>query len=159
MILKKGSGVFFTAIAAFWLFAPAAVLPARKDARPLIGKSCDPALTTLFTPRKPLLGRYEVCTDSRPLPELASDWKVESLESVDAFGTAGSVDRAALARLYGGTRAQVARGWTLTADRFETVTLVSPYPNARLTQLESGTLIIRWVCDRRRAECRIPDVR
>jgi hypothetical protein len=161
MILKKGSGVFFVAIASFWLHGSAVALPAQKDARPLIGRICDPALTTLFTPREPLLGRYEVCTDSRPLAGLASDWKVESLESVDAFGTAGSVDRAALARLYGGTRAQVARGWTLTADRFETVTLVSPYPNARLTRLEPGTLIIRWVCDRGDAACRIkiPDAR
>lgn len=161
MILKKGSGVFFPAIATLWLHASAADLPPQKDARPLIGRICDPALTTLFTPQKPLLGRYEVCTDSRPLAGLASDWKVESLESGDAFGMAGSVDRSALARLYGGTRAQVARGWTLTADRFETVTLVSPYPNARLTQLESGTLMIRWVCDRGQAGCKIkiPDAR
>jgi|KBSSwiStaDraftv2_1062776.scaffolds.fasta_scaffold666203_2 hypothetical protein len=163
MILKKGAGVFFAAIAALWLQASAAALPAQKDSRPPIGigRICDPALTTLFTPQKPLLGRYEVCTDSRPLPGLASDWKVESLESGDAFGMAGSVDRAALARLYRGTRAQVARGWTLTADRFETMTLVSPYPNARLTQLEVGTLMIRWVCDRGQADCKIkiPDAR
>jgi hypothetical protein len=167
MILKKGSGVCFTAlkigacvlflaITAFWLHVSAAVQRAQIDARPLF---CDPALTALFTPRQPLLGRYEVCADPRPLSALSSDWQVETLESADAFGAAGSFDRAALARLYRGARAQVARGWTETASRFESTTLVSPYPNARFTQLEPGTLVIRWICDGGLAACKMPNAR
>ena len=118
--------------------------------------ACDPALAVLFTPLRPVLGRYEVCTDPRPLTGIApADWVVEALEAADAFGGAGSYDHAALARLYGGRRAQVARGWTEAADRFEAVTLVSPYPNVTLTTLEPGTLIIRWICDHGGGECKM----
>ena len=113
--------------------------------------SCDPALAARFTPRRPLLGRYEVCTDPRPLEDVApAGWAVLALDPVDAFGAAGSYDRTALAHLYGGARARVARGWTDTADRFESLTFISPYPNAALTALEPGTLVIRWICDRRK---------
>ena len=39
--------------------------------------SCDPALAARFTPRRPLLGRYEVCTDPRPLEDVApAGWAV-----------------------------------------------------------------------------------
>ena len=118
--------------------------------------ACDPALAVLFTPQRPVLGRYEVCTDPRPLTEVApADWAVEALEAADAFGGAGSYDHAALARLYGGRRARVARGWTEAADRFEAVTLISPYPNATVTALEAGTLIIRWICDHGGGECKM----
>jgi hypothetical protein len=118
--------------------------------------ACDPALAVLFTPERPVLGRYEVCTDPRPLTEVApADWTVEPLEAADAFGGAGSYDHAALARLYGGRRARVARGWTEAADRFEAVTLISPYPNATVTTLEPGTLIIRWICDHGGGECKM----
>jgi hypothetical protein len=118
--------------------------------------SCDPVFAELFTPRRPVLGRYEACTDPRPLADIApADWVIEALEPADAFGGAGSYDHAALARLYGGRRARVARGWTETADRFEAVTLISPHPNATVTALEPGTLIIRWICDRGGAECKM----
>jgi hypothetical protein len=118
--------------------------------------ACDPAFARLFTPSRPVLGRYEVCTDARPLAEVApSDWIVESLEAADAFGGAGTYDHAALARLYVGRRPRVARGWTEDADRFEAVTLISPYPNATVTTLEPGTLIIRWICDHGGGECKM----
>ena len=122
--------------------------------------ACDPAFARLFTPSRPVLGRYEVCTDARPLTDVApSDWTIEALEAADAFGGAGAYHHAALARLYGGRRPRVARGWTEDADRFEAVTLISPHPNATVTALEPGTLIIRWILRPRRgrvqdAECR-----
>jgi len=116
--------------------------------------SCDPALTVLFTPPRPGLGRYEVCTTTDPLVEVAAGGPhygpTELLEPVDAFGTAGSYDRAALARLYGGTRVRVARGWMEYVDRFESVTLLSPYPDAALTRLLPGTMVIRWTTAVRR---------
>jgi hypothetical protein len=117
---------------------------------------CDPAFAALFTPLHPVLGRYEVCTDPLPLADIApADWTIEALEPGEAFGGAGSYDRAALAKLYSGRRPRVARGWTETADRFEAMTLISPYPNATVTTLEPGTLIIRWICDHGGAECKM----
>src|SRR6202008_3781996 len=65
--------------------------------------TCDPALAALWTPRHPQLGRYEVCTTSRALPEVADpSWKIESMAPLDALGAAGSFNRAAVTRLYGG---------------------------------------------------------
>jgi hypothetical protein len=104
---------------------------------------CDPALTALFTPRHPQIGWYEVCTSSEPLTG-----ETEALEALDAFGAAGPYDRAALARVYGGTRVQVARLWTASADRFVSVTRLSPYPDASFTHLLPGTMEIRWTLRR-----------
>lgn len=74
----------------------------------------------------------------------------EMLDPLDAFGAAGSYNRAALARLYAGKRVRVARGWMEYADRFESITLLSPYPDATLTRLLPGTMIIRWTAEVRR---------
>src|SRR5262245_1501570 len=114
---------------------------------------CDPELARLFTPLRPVLGRYEVCTTSAPLLDTArgegqEDPVVEELEPLDAFGSAGRYDRAALARLYGGRRVRVARGWKEEGRRFESVTLLSPYPDASLTRLHEGTMVIRWILSR-----------
>ena len=112
--------------------------------------ACDPALTVLFTPLRPGIGRYEVCTTTDPLEAIAAEaggphyGPSELLEPLDAFGAAGSYNRAALTRLYAGKRVRVARGWTQNADRFESVTLLSPYPNATLTSLLPGTMVITW---------------
>jgi hypothetical protein len=112
----------------------------------LAPSECDPALTALFTPSRPQLGRYEVCTTPEPLAAVARPgWKIEALAPLDAFGAAGPYDRAALTRLYGGRRATVARGWIRQDGRFESLTLISPHPNATLTDLRPGTLIIRYV--------------
>ncbi len=106
---------------------------------------CDPALAALWTPRHPQLGRYEVCTTLQPLADVADpSWTIESVAPLDAFGAAGSFNRAAVAQLYGGRRPAVARGWTTENGRFLSITLVSPYPNRELTALEPGTLIIRY---------------
>jgi hypothetical protein len=40
---------------------------------------------------------------------------------------------------------QVARGWTRAGDRFESITRLSPYPDASLTRLLPGTLEIRFI--------------
>ena len=155
MILKKSPRVW-TAVAG--LGAAAVLGWTSLAAAPSQGAAtaCDPAFARLFTPSRPVLGRYEVCTDVRPLAEVAPpDWTVEALEAADAFGGAGAYDHAALARLYGGRRPRVARGWTESADRFEAVTLISPYPNATITTLEPGTLIIRWICDHGGGECKM----
>src|SRR3954463_8765210 len=106
--------------------------------------SCDPALVPLFTPPHPHLGRYEVCTSPEPIQPLEGG-SVEALEALDAFGAAGTYDRPALARLYGGTRVNVARGWTLQGNRFESITRLSPYPDAALTHLLPGTLEVRFI--------------
>ena len=101
---------------------------------------CDPVLAALFTPVRPHVGRYEVCTAPEPLGEDS-----EALEALDAFGAAGSYDRAKLSRLYGGTRARVTRSWTRTSGEFISITRISPYPDATLTRLIAGTLEIRFI--------------
>jgi hypothetical protein len=117
---------------------------------------CDPGLAALFAPAAPRVGRYEVCTHAEPIEALVeaepADGRhfsaVEALESLDAFGTGGTYDRSHLARLYGGTRVRVAHGWKESADRFESYTLLSPYPDASLTHLNPGTMEIHWVLSR-----------
>jgi hypothetical protein len=64
---------------------------------------------------------------------------------LDAFGSGGAYDRSAVSRLYGGRLASVARGWFRDGERFESVTFVSPYPDATLSRLLPGTLIIRFI--------------
>src|SRR5262245_6596729 len=101
---------------------------------------CDEALAVLWTPRHPQLGRYEVCTTARPLPDIARGWTIETAPPLDVFGAAGSYDRAKVARLYRGRYPSVARGWLEDNGRILSMTLVSPYPNRELTALEPGTL-------------------
>src|SRR5262245_26826638 len=111
----------------------------------MIAQTCDPALAALFTPAHPQAGRYEVCVTSDPIETVADPmWKIEALEPLDAFGSAGRYDRFALSRLYGGRRARVARGWREHDGVLESITLISPHPNASLTSLDSGTMIVRW---------------
>jgi hypothetical protein len=117
--------------------------------------TCDAAFVTLFTPKSPADGRYEVCvTDEivlggRTLTESAHFAEPERLEPLDAFGNAGSYSRSRLVQLYGGRRVIVHRGWHEDGGRFESLTLLSPYPDATLTRLHSGTMIIRWISERR----------
>jgi hypothetical protein len=153
MILKKRAGVCL-AVAGLWAWSAAAASDFPQTGAGAV--SCDPAFAELFTPLRPLLGRYEVCADPRPLRDVApASWTVEALEPGDALGGAGSYNRAAVARLYGGTRPRVARGWTEDGDRFESVTYISPHPNAAVNTLEPGTLVIRWICDREGAQCKM----
>ena len=58
-------------------------------------------LTALFTPARPQLGRYEVCTTRESLAALVRpDWRIETVPPLDAFGAAGAY-AGALARLRG----------------------------------------------------------
>ena len=99
------------------IFMILAMLP--RPIAPAAPRSCEPALAALFTPPRPAIGRYEVCTTADPLESVVADggssgWyfgAIEALNALDAFGTAGPYDRSQLARLYGGVRARVARGW------------------------------------------------
>jgi len=116
---------------------------------------CDPLLGALFTPPRPELGRYEVCTTSAGLESAAADTgtgtqdiRIEALEALEAFGAAGPYNRAALARLYGGTRVRVVRRWQQRGHEFLSETLLSPYPDATLTRLNSGTMVIRFTLER-----------
>jgi hypothetical protein len=122
---------------------------------------CDPLLGALFTPPRPELGRYEVCTTSAGLESAAAETgtrgqevRIEALEALDAFGAAGPYNRAALARLYGGTRVRVVRRWQQRGNQFMSETLLSPYPDATLTRLNSGTMVIRFTLDREPREAR-----
>jgi hypothetical protein len=96
----------------------------------------------------PLMGVYEVCTTDEPigdrLLEGLQHGDIEALEALDAFSTAGSYRRSALTWLYGGRRVSVARGWSASADRIESITFLSPYPDASLTRLMPGTMAIRF---------------
>jgi hypothetical protein len=117
---------------------------------------CDPSLAALFTPPRPEIGRYEVCTGPQTIEAALADEgapgahvTIDALEPLDAFGRAGPYDRAALARLYGGNRVQVARRWRQRGDEFIAETLLSPYPDAALSRLHPGTMAIRWIVTRR----------
>src|SRR5437763_8541030 len=85
---------------------------------------CDPSLTALFTPQRPQLGRYEVCTTPDSIDAVAGDSPIEPLEALDGFGAAGPYSRSALARLYGGTRVRVARRWQQRGNEFVSETLL-----------------------------------
>ena len=106
--------------------------------------SCDPALTRQFTPPHSHLGRYEVCTSNAPI-QAVNGGAIEAVEALDAFGSAGTYNRPALARLFGGMRVQVARGWRAADGRLESITRLSPYPDPSLTRLLPGTMEIRFV--------------
>jgi len=120
----------------------------------------DATLTALFTPPHPRLGRYDVCTTPQSPDELVAEGAepdtpegvhygaVEALEALEAFGSAGPYDRSRLARLYGGTRVRVVRGWRTDSTRFESLTLLSPYPDRSLRHLVAGTMVIRFTVNR-----------
>ena len=130
------------------LLATQEVAPGR-DKLPI----CDDAFVALFTPGTTSSGRYEACVSESSIttgvqgiagPDLHLA-EAERLEALDAFGTSGSYSRARLTQLYGGRRVYVRRGWRETPTAFESVTLLSPYPDPTLTRLYEGTLIIRWI--------------
>jgi hypothetical protein len=115
--------------------------------------TCDAALAALFTPPRPVLGHYEVCTSAAPIERVIAarsprDAVVEVLSPLDAFGAAGPYDRSTVSRLYGGTRVKVARSWQQEGDRFLATTLISPYPDPTLMHLIKGTMEIRWTTTR-----------
>ena len=117
-------------------------------------EEADPAMTRLFTPAGAPAGIYgahrlpeAIDTVELHLRQLAGSpptegWAVEALAPLDAFGSDTPYDRARLARLYGGSRPRVARGWLALDGCRASVTLVSPYPDVTLSRLEPGTLAV-----------------
>ncbi len=70
-------------------------------------------------------------------------WSVKRLEVAEAFGASGPYEPTRLARLFNGKRAEVCRGPVVRDGRtVASVTLISPYPDATLSRLEPGTLVI-----------------
>jgi len=141
--LCKAVNVLTALAFAIWLVAAPA------DARvgaPAVDVSCDPGLAALYAPPHPQLGRYEVCIAAAQLDRVAHPaWPREQVGPLDALGTAGAYDRAAVARLYGALRPTVARGWVRRDGELESVTMISPVPNPTASRLEPGTLIIRLI--------------
>jgi len=110
-----------------------------------------PAYVRLFGPAGPRAAAYHVYVSPLPLhavldrltaePSLLrppGSWSPVAAPAVDAFGQTGAYDRSKLARLYGSTRATVARGPRAT----EAWTLISPYPSRDMDRLEPGTMLI-----------------
>jgi hypothetical protein len=125
--------------------------------------SCDVVMTALFTPSHPVGGTYRVCTIAEPIEALrerafdptsgpdagqtrgaARYAAMQMLVPLDVFGEAGSASRSALARVYGGRRVKTVRGWVARGGAYAAITLLSPYPDASLTFLKFGTLVIVW---------------
>jgi len=70
-------------------------------------------------------------------------WAIRRLEAGEAFGASAIYDETRLGRLFNGRRAFVSRGPVLRDGQVvASVTLISPYPDAALTRLEQGTLVI-----------------
>lgn len=115
-----------------------------------------PAYRSLFAPSGARVAAYRIYVSRFNirvvLEQLATDpsllrppgsWTPAALLPADAFGQTGRYDRSKLARLYGSTRAVVARGPRGTTGRpAEAWTLISPYPTTDLARLDPGTLLI-----------------
>jgi hypothetical protein len=139
----------FVAIAALLLSRAEAAPPAGPDWRPA------PEFVALFTPAHPP-GAYEAYVTGAGLEAVLEQldaepatwrppgaWTPVPTVARDAFGGHGSHNPWALARLYGGRVARVARGPRGEGDRpAESWTLISPYPDPTLSRLEPGTLLL-----------------
>jgi hypothetical protein len=115
-----------------------------------------PAFVPLFTPRGVPAGTYRAFTSpedldsvltsvrrnsSLPLPP--GSFEPQSVIASEAFGQSGGYNRWKLALLYGARRTRIARGPRIENGRtIEAWTLISPYPDANLEQLNAGTLLI-----------------
>jgi len=111
-------------------------------------------LARIFTPLTAPPGAYTVTTTDRAIAELATAlracdsapvegaWQVTRMEAHEAFGQAGIYDRLRLAQLFGGTRLHVVRGSLPHDGVRDGYTLISPYPDASLTAVNPGTLVI-----------------
>ena len=111
-------------------------------------------LARIFTPLTAPAGAYTVTTTDSAIADLAvalkacdaapaeGGWQVTRLEAHDAVGQAGIYDRLRLAQLFGGTRVDVVRGSLARDGLRDGYTLISPYPDASLTAVNPGTLVI-----------------
>jgi hypothetical protein len=118
--------------------------------------SRDAGLARQFTPQHAPPGTYEVFVTDEPLDRvlvrferlsgsagLEGAWVAGATDIWEAFGTIGRYDRARLAQLYGARRPLVARGPVVRSGvSVATVTLISPHPDAGMTRLAAGTMIV-----------------
>ncbi|MFB3852915.1 MAG: hypothetical protein ACE148_03740 [Vicinamibacterales bacterium] len=128
------------------------------------GSRFDERLTRLFTPSRSPGFIYAVYVTGRPLDDCvqhfreidsgggraAWKWRPRAAEPLAAFGGSGAYSRSRLARLFTGRPAMVARGSVRDASGafVASVTLLSPYPDASFTRLETGTMMIVLSLDR-----------
>jgi hypothetical protein len=138
---------------AIWLAVAVFCQPMR-SAPPVSLGVADPVLTRLLTPRSVLAGTYEVYCSERSIQTIAAAlraedhdpapgaWNAEHQDTLDAFEGASRADRFRLAELYVGIRPLVARGSLVRDGRREGYTLISPYPDASMTRLRPGTMVI-----------------
>ena len=111
-------------------------------------------LARIFTPLTAPPGAYTVTTTDRTIADLTAAlkrcdaapaegaWQLTRMEAHEAFGQAGIYDRLRLAQLFGGTRVDVVRGSLAHDGLRDGYTLISPYPDASLTAVNPGTLVI-----------------
>jgi hypothetical protein len=167
------------AVAGVYVSAQASILPASTSMRSEPVARCvppgngavdlflpgepDPALTRLFTPQGAAPGTYCAVPFGASIDTLAREyaarepadakgaWRVRSVAPLDAFGSAAPYDRPTVAMLFGGKRIRLARGPVRRQGRVvASLTLASPYPDATLTRLMPGTLVIVfWIDDGR----------
>src|SRR5437773_10258016 len=76
----------------------------------IVSQGCLPGLAALFTPSKPVVGRYEACVAAEPIEKViesgaevvaAHFGAVAETDWLGAFGTAGASGRARVAGLVG----------------------------------------------------------
>jgi hypothetical protein len=106
-----------------------------------------PRFRLLFTPPRVPQGTYQTYVSPRAIREILAEMQAgvepQAVVALEAFGQSGGYDRWALARLYGATRARVARLPRVEHGQVvEAWTLISPYPDPTLERLEPGTLLI-----------------
>ena len=117
----------------------------------------DAALARLFTPLAVPSGTYVVYNSAEtietltsrlraldPSPAAPGAWQATHPEAHGAFGQEGLYDRARLARLFNGKRVTVVRGSLTREGRRLAYTLVSPYPDATLSRIVEGTMVIEF---------------
>ena len=135
------------------VFLPLLAQPA--PAPPVALGRASPALTRLFTPQTVPPGTYQVFVSEAPIEDLVKalaaadrsrsrgEWDVQRPEGAGAFGILGTANRSRLARLFRGARVDLARGSIQEGSRAVAYTLISPYPDASLSAVRKGTLIVR----------------
>jgi hypothetical protein len=118
--------------------------------------SPDVALARLFTPLSAPPGMYEVFTSTESIESLTARlkaldptpapgaWEPSRPEAHGAFGQEGVYDRARLARLFNGKRVSVVRGSFVKDGQRLAYTLVSPHPDATLSRIVDGTMIVEF---------------
>ena len=116
----------------------------------------DPALTRLFTPLSVTPGTYLVYRSSEAIETITAQlraldpapapgaWESTRPEAHGAFGQEGPYDRDRLARLFNGKRVTLVRGSVVHQRQRVAYTLISPYPDATLSHIIEGTMVIEF---------------